>query len=190
MRIGSKITVRIALRRGFYLDHASPEIGQQGRGVRTGNKGCTLKDGNVLQGLDRHETFLSDVGEFKAHSVGLVARAFVHLVLQGSLHLIESVSSLLSSKMIFKRAGLQLIFSKLAESVSSPRTVVVERVDLIHGFHDPQVQYKQITPEELDESSSFLSKSRMLSDRNPVAELHFVLAGSPNASRNANYPEI
>ena len=58
MRIGSKITVRIALWRGFHLDHASTEIGQQGRGVRTGNKGRALNNGNVLQGLDRHETFL------------------------------------------------------------------------------------------------------------------------------------
>src|SRR5918994_1939769 len=57
MRIGSKITVRIALWRRFDLDHASTEIGQQGRGVRAGNKGRALKNRNVLQGLDRHETF-------------------------------------------------------------------------------------------------------------------------------------
>src|SRR5687767_15626316 len=58
MRIGRKIPVRIPLWRRFDLDNASTEVSQQRRSVRTSNKGRALKNRNVLQGLDRHETFL------------------------------------------------------------------------------------------------------------------------------------
>src|SRR5687768_3184099 len=70
MRIGSKITVRIPSWRRFDLDNASTEVSQQGRSVRSSNKGRALKNGNVLQGLDRHETFLSKVARFGGDGAG------------------------------------------------------------------------------------------------------------------------